>query len=81
MSWELSPGARRLPPPSGEGSYELGALSFDTIESRDGTGHNGDLVSISGMDVKIRVGGGIELLAQLSTLAGISLLLFATVAC
>lgn len=41
-------------------SYELGALSFDTIDLRDGTVLNGDLVSISGMDVAIRVGGVIE---------------------
>lgn len=38
-------------------SYELGAPSWDSIELRDGTVVNGDLVSISGMDVEIRVGG------------------------
>ena len=41
-------------------SYELGAPSFDSIELRDGTVMNGDLVSISGMDVEIRVGGAIQ---------------------
>ncbi len=42
-------------------SYELGAPSFDSIELRDGIGVlNGDLVSISGMDVEIRVGGSIQ---------------------
>jgi hypothetical protein len=41
-------------------SYELGALSYDTIELRDGTILNGDLVSVSGMDVEIRVGGVIQ---------------------
>jgi hypothetical protein len=41
-------------------SYELGAPSFDSIELRDGTVLNGDLVSISGMDVEIRVGGAIQ---------------------
>jgi|HubBroStandDraft_6_1064221.scaffolds.fasta_scaffold399209_2 hypothetical protein len=41
-------------------SYELGAPSFDSIELRDGTVLNGDLVSISGMDVEIRVGGSIQ---------------------
>jgi hypothetical protein len=41
-------------------NYELGAPSFDTIELRDGTVLNCDLVSISGMDVEIRVGGAIQ---------------------
>lgn len=41
-------------------SYELGASAFDSIELRDGTVLNGDLVSISGMDVEIRVGGSIQ---------------------
>jgi hypothetical protein len=41
-------------------SFELGAVSYDTIELRDGTVLNGDLVSISGMDVEIRVGGAIQ---------------------
>ena len=41
-------------------SYELGAASFDSIELRDGSVLNGDLVSISGMDVEIRVGGMIQ---------------------
>ena len=41
-------------------SYELGAASFDSIELRDGSVLNGDLVSISGMDVQVRVGGMIQ---------------------
>lgn len=41
-------------------SYELGAAAFDSIELRDGSVLNGDLVSISGMDVEIRVGGVIQ---------------------
>jgi hypothetical protein len=41
-------------------SYELSAASFDSIELRDGTVLNGDLVSISGMDVQVRVGGTIQ---------------------
>jgi hypothetical protein len=41
-------------------SYELGASAFDSIELRDGSVLNGDLVSISGMDVEIRVGGVIQ---------------------
>jgi hypothetical protein len=41
-------------------SYELGASTFDSIEMRDGSVLNGDLVSISEMDVEIRVGGSIQ---------------------
>jgi hypothetical protein len=41
-------------------SYELGAAAFDSIELRDGSVLNGDLISISGMDVEIRVGGVIQ---------------------
>jgi len=41
-------------------SFELGASAMDSIELRDGSVLNGDLVSISGMDVEIRVGGGIQ---------------------
>ncbi len=41
-------------------NYELGAAAFDSIELRDGSLLNGDLVSISGMDVEIRVGGIIQ---------------------
>lgn len=41
-------------------SYELGAAAFDSIELRDGSVLNGDLVSITGMDVEIRVGGSIQ---------------------
>jgi hypothetical protein len=41
-------------------SYELGASAMDSIELRDGSVLNGDLVSISGMDVEIRVGGSIQ---------------------
>jgi hypothetical protein len=44
----------------GSVSYELGAASFDSIELRDGSVLNGDLVSISGMDVDVRVGGSIQ---------------------
>jgi PEGA domain-containing protein len=44
----------------GSVSYELGSSSFDSIELRDGSVLNGDLVSISGMDVEIRVGGSIQ---------------------
>jgi hypothetical protein len=41
-------------------NFELGAASYDSIELRDGSLLNGDLVSISGMDVEIRVGGNIQ---------------------
>ncbi|MGA2167876.1 MAG: PEGA domain-containing protein [Terracidiphilus sp.] len=41
-------------------SFELGASAFDSIELRDGSVLNGDLVSILGMDVEIRVGGSIQ---------------------
>jgi hypothetical protein len=41
-------------------SYELGAAAFDSIELRDGSVMNGDLISISGMDVEIRVGGNVQ---------------------
>ena len=41
----------------GSVSYELGASSHDTIEMRDGSVLNGDLLSIADMDVVIRVAG------------------------
>jgi len=44
----------------GSVNFELGAASFDSIELRDGSVLNGDLVSISGMDVDVRVGGSIQ---------------------
>lgn len=44
----------------GSVSFELGTASFDTVELRDGTILNGDLVSIAGMEVQVRVGGTIQ---------------------
>jgi hypothetical protein len=44
----------------GSVSYELGASALDSIELRDGSVLTGDLLSISGMDVEIRVGGVIQ---------------------
>jgi PEGA domain len=41
-------------------SYELGTAAYDSIELRDGSLLNGDLVSISGMDIEIRVGGNLQ---------------------
>jgi hypothetical protein len=38
-------------------SFELGTSAHDTIELRDGSVLSGDLVSISGMDVVVKVGG------------------------
>jgi len=44
----------------GSVTYELGSSVFDSIELRDGSVLNGDLVSVSGMDVEIRLGGTIQ---------------------
>ena len=41
-------------------NYDLGAAALDTIELRDGSVLNGDLVSISGMNVEVRVGGTLQ---------------------
>ncbi len=41
----------------GSVSFELGTSAHDTIELRDGSVLSGDLVSVSGMDVVVRVGG------------------------
>ena len=38
-------------------SFELGTSEHDTVELRDGSVLSGDLVSVSGMEVVIRVGG------------------------
>jgi hypothetical protein len=44
----------------GSVSYQLGSAAFDSVELRDGSVLNGDVVSISGMDVQVRVGGVIQ---------------------
>jgi hypothetical protein len=44
----------------GSVSYELGAARYDTIVLRDGSVINGDLDSISGMDVVVRIGGNLQ---------------------
>jgi hypothetical protein len=44
----------------GNVSYELGASRYDTIVLRDGSVLNGDLDSVSGMDVVIRIGGTLQ---------------------
>lgn len=41
-------------------NYQLGAAAFDSVELRDGSVLNGDVVSISGMDIQVRVGGVIQ---------------------
>lgn len=41
----------------GSVSYELGASTHDTIEMRDGSVLSGDLVSVSAMDIVVRVAG------------------------
>lgn len=41
-------------------SYELGVAALDTVELRDGSVISGDLLSISGMEVLIRIGGEIK---------------------
>lgn len=45
-------------------SFELGTSAHDTIELRDGSVLSGDLVSVSGMEVVIRVGGADQHLAR-----------------
>jgi len=46
----------------GSVSYELGSAAHDTFELRDGTVLTGDLISVSGMDITVRVGGTVETL-------------------
>ncbi len=41
----------------GSVSFELGTSAHDTVELRDGSVLTGDLVSVSGMDIVIKVGG------------------------
>lgn len=44
----------------GSVSYELGSAAHDTIELRDGSVLAGDLVSISGVQVQVRIGGNTQ---------------------
>ena len=44
----------------GSVSYELGSAAHDTIELRDGSVLSGDLISISGMQVQVRIGGNTQ---------------------
>jgi len=44
----------------GSVSYELGSATHDSIELRDGSVLAGDLISINGMDVLVRIGGSAQ---------------------
>jgi len=44
----------------GSVSYELGASAHDTVELRDGTVLNGDLLSVDATQVTVRVGGAAQ---------------------
>ena len=44
----------------GSVSYELGTSAHDTFELRDGTVLTGDLVAVSGMEVRVRAAGTIQ---------------------
>jgi hypothetical protein len=46
----------------GSVSYELGTSAHDTIELRDGSVISGDLVSVSGMEIRFRMAGTIQTL-------------------
>jgi hypothetical protein len=46
----------------GSVSYELGTSAHDTFELRDGSVLSGDLVSVSGMEIRVRAGGAIQTL-------------------
>jgi hypothetical protein len=46
----------------GSVSYELGTSAHDTIELRDGSVLSGDLVSVSGMEIRFRTAGTIQTL-------------------
>lgn len=44
----------------GSVSYELGSAAHDTIELRDGSVLSGDLISVNGIQVQVRIGGNIQ---------------------
>ena len=46
----------------GSVSYELGNSAHDTFEMRDGTVITGDLISVSGMQISVRVAGAAQVL-------------------
>jgi hypothetical protein len=41
-------------------SYELGTAAHDTVELRDGSVVEGDLISINGMQVQLRIGASTQ---------------------
>lgn len=41
-------------------TFELGGVSYDTVELRDGTVINGDIMSMDGAQVVVRVGGNLQ---------------------
>jgi len=45
-------------------SYELGGLSTDTVELRDGTSINGDVISVDASQVTLRMGGELKPFAR-----------------
>ena len=51
--FEMGPGDAS----GGSVSFELGTSAHDTIELRDGSVLSGDLVSVSGMEIVIKIGG------------------------
>ena len=44
----------------GSVSFELGTAGHDTLELRDGSVLSGDLISVTGMEVTIRIGGNTQ---------------------
>ena len=46
----------------GSVSYELGSSAHDTFELRDGSVLSGDLVSVTGMEIRVRMAGAIQTL-------------------
>jgi PEGA domain len=44
----------------GSVTYELGSAAHDTIELRDGSVLEGDLVSVNGMRIEVRIGGNTQ---------------------
>ena len=48
----------------GSVSYELGSAAHDTVELRDGSVLSGDLVSVTGMQIVVRIGGNAQTFDQ-----------------
>jgi len=44
----------------GSVTYELGSAAHDTVELRDGSVLEGDLVSINGVQIEVRIGGSTQ---------------------